>query len=67
VFCFGYDIRNFVRQEVYSVSRFLWPKHVCPIEINRTLIGVYGDVVLKSAACQKMMQRIRKWSHGHPR
>ena len=53
MFCSGCDFRNFVREEVHSVSRFSRPKHVFPIEINLHFIGVYGGDVLRVQLIRK--------------
>lgn len=45
---------NFVREEAHCVSRFSWPKHVFPIEINLHFIGVYDCDVLR-------VQHVTKW------
>jgi hypothetical protein len=41
-------------KEVCSVIRFLWAKHVSPVEIHRQLIEVYGDGVMS-------VQHVREW------
>jgi len=43
-------------REVCTMVQFLWVKHISPVEI-------YGQL---SAACQKMMHRLRKWLKGQP-
>jgi histone-lysine N-methyltransferase SETMAR len=47
-------LETWSREEVRGVIRFLWAKHVCPVEIHRQLMEVCGDGVMS-------VQHVRKW------